>query len=290
VTGLTVLGVSFIPVGLLVLLTGGIARAGQFVSGIDVVEVYVTVTDSQGYAVGNLTAADFTLTEDTRRQPITVFAHGDVPLAVAVAIDRSFSMSPEQIAAATSAVRGFIAGLLPRDQLMLLAIGSEIETRAPLSTDRAAALASLAGLEPWGTTPLYDGARAAIDAIHASAGRRALVLLSDGSDRYSATTAATLIDHARRRNVLVYPIAIGRSRPAVFVELASVTGGRSAVVSDLRQLQPTLEALARELRAQYLLGYSPDRPRETESRWRSIGVRVNRPDVRVRARDGYFGP
>jgi Ca-activated chloride channel family protein len=172
----------------------------------------------------------------------------------------------------------------------VLAIGSEIDTLAALSPDRVAAVASLKGIEPWGTTPLFDAARKALDMIHAAAGRRALILLSDGSDRYSTTTAGELIDHARRRNVLVYPVAIGRARPDVFARLASVTGGRSALVSDPRHLPQVLDAIALELRSQYLLGYSPARTIGTEARWRSIGVTVKRPAVRVRARDGYFGP
>jgi Ca-activated chloride channel family protein len=173
---------------------------------------------------------------------------------------------------------------------MVLGIGSEVEVLAPLSGDRNAAAKALSGIEPWGTTPLYDAAGQALDMIHAVAGRRALVLLSDGVDRYSRTTATGLLELARRRNVLVYPIAIGRTRPEVFAQLAAVTGGRSALVRDVRQLSATLDAIGTELRAQYLLGYSPARPKDPSPRWRSIGVSVTRSGVRVRARDGYFGP
>jgi Ca-activated chloride channel family protein len=125
--------------------------------------------------------------------------------------------------------------------------------------------------------------------IHAAAGRRALVLVSDGVDRYSRRTAAELLDQARRRNVLVYPIAIGRTRPPVFVELAAVTGGRSAHAPDAQRLSDLFDEIGAELRAQYLLGYTPSREPGLAPRWWSIGVRVNRPGVSVRARDGYFG-
>jgi hypothetical protein len=58
---------------------------------------------------------------------------------------------------------------------------------------------------------------------------------------------------------------------------------------DTRELQGTLGTIARELRLQYLIGYTPDaRSDGTSPRWRSIQVSVSRPNLRVRARDGYF--
>src|SRR5207245_2651329 len=137
-------------------------------------------------------------------------------------------------------------------------------------------------LDPWGTTPLYDAALEALDEVQNGKGRRALVLVSDGTDRYSRTTAATLIGEARRRDVLVYPIAVGGTRPPVFVELAAVTGGRPSFVKEMRDLAPALTAVARELRTQYLLGYTPSRRPMGEPQWRAIEVTVDRPNVRVR--------
>ena len=112
------------------------------------------------------------------------------------------------------------------------------------------------------------------------------MLVSDGIDRYSQTSATTLIGEARQGDVLVYPIAIGGARPTVFVELATVTGGRPFFVKDARELTTAFEAIGRELRFQYLLGYSPPR-KGAPGEWRSIRVAVERPNVRVRARDGY---
>src|SRR5262245_9959053 len=171
---------------------------------------------------------------------------------------------------------------------MVLAIGSDTEVAAPLSTDRGAARAAIDRLEAWGTTPLYDATRVALDKIQSAKGRRALVLLSDGTDRYSDTTATALVDEARRRDVLVYPIAIGPTRPPVFAELAAATGGRSFVAKEPRELSGIVTTIARELRFQYQLGYVP--PPSAGSSWHAIDVEVDRPGVRVRARDGYFSP
>jgi Ca-activated chloride channel family protein len=114
------------------------------------------------------------------------------------------------------------------------------------------------------------------------------VLLSDGDDRYSSASADTALERARQSDVMVYPIALGRRRPELFAELAALTGGRSFHARDARGLPDVLRSVARDLRHQYLLGYTPSRPIQTGSReWRSIDVTVKRPGARVRARDGY---
>jgi Ca-activated chloride channel family protein len=265
------------------------AVVAQFASGVNVVEVYATVTDAAGEPVTGLTQADFIVRENGDAQQVSTFAAGEFPLSVAIAIDRSFSMGGERLALAKSAARAFLGELRPDDQSMLIAVGSQVEIVAPLATDRPAQYAIVSELDAFGTTGLYDAIVTAIDAIQRAAGRRALVLLSDGADRYSTASAGDAVEHARRSDVLVYPIALGRARPPVFAELASLTGGRSFYLGEPKGLTEILRAIARELRHQYLLGYSPSRPIVAgREEWRAIAVSVNRPNVRVRARDGYL--
>ena len=263
--------------------------ARQFTSGVNVVEVYAAVTDSAGNPVTGLRREDFTVVEDGRPQTVTAFAEGDFPLSVAVALDRSFSMGAKQLPTAISAARTFLGELRPQDQSMVVGIGSEIEVLAPLSADRASQQRALSTLKPWGTTGLHDAIVESIEAVQAATGRRALVLLSDGSDRYSKTPASAALERARRSDVMIYPVAFGRTRPPLFAELASLTGGRSFQPRDPRQLDATMRAIANELRHQYLLGYTPARPIVAgEDQWRTINVRLDRPGVTVRARDGYL--
>jgi Ca-activated chloride channel family protein len=272
----------------ILLISGQIAASAQFTSGVAVVEVYATVTDTAGEPVTGLTASDFVVEEDGRPQQVSVFSAGDLPLALAIAVDRSFSVSRQTLAAAASSAGAMVAGLRPEDEVTVLAIGSTTDIVAPLSRDHQAAADAVRGLQPWGTTPLYDAAVEAIDAIQAATGRRALILLSDGNDRYSQTSASDLLAHARRSDVQIYPIALARSRPTVFSELASATGGRSLQAVDGKGLSAALTAIARELRSQYLLGYTPTAADSERREWRTIRVRVSRPGVQVRARDGYF--
>ena len=239
---------------------------GQFSSGVNLVEVYATVTDREGQPVTGLTAADFQVAEDQVPQPITTFAAGEFPLSITIALDRSFSMAGPRLALSKQAARSFIAALKPTDEVMVLAIGSEVETITPPVPAREAAATRWEAIEAWGTTPLYDASVQALDAIQARRGRRALLLISDGIDRDSRTTATELIARARQSGVLVYPVAIGRTRPPLFGELANVTGGRSFFIDDPKRLESQLAILARELRFQYLLGYAPSEPSGADAR------------------------
>lgn len=274
---------------LALLLAGTVSAAPQFTSGVNVVEVYAAATDAKGNPVTGLRREDFTVLEDGEPQSVSAFAEGDFPLSIAIALDRSFSMGEKQLPVAVSAARTFLGELRPVDQSMIVGIGSEIEVLAPLSSDRPAQQRILSSVKPWGTTGLHDAIIESIDAIQAAKGRRALVLLSDGSDRYSKASASTALERARRSDVMIYPVAFGRDRPALFAELATLTGGRSFQPRDAAQLDTTMKTIANELRHQYLLGYTPSRPIVAgEERWRTISVRVARADVTVRARDGYL--
>lgn len=262
--------------------------AAQFRSGVNAVEIYASVVDRSGAPVAGLTRGDFTVLEDGAPQAISTFAEADFPLSVAIAVDRSFSMK-NQLPGALDASRAFLRELRPQDESMIVVIGSEIETLAPLSADRPSQMRALDGLQPWGTTGLFDAIVLSIDAIQSAKGRRALVLLSDGNDRYSRASASEALDRARRSDVMVYPVALGKTRPPLFAELATLTGGRSFQPRDAGQLTTVMRTIANELRHQYLLGYTPSRPiGGGDGEWRAITVRVNRADASVRARDGYI--
>jgi Ca-activated chloride channel family protein len=283
------LGARIAAVLLLTVFVGGAAATGQFSSGVNLVEVYAAVTDQAGNPVTGLQRGDFAVLEDGQPQALSAFAEGDFPLSVALAVDRSFSMGAKQLPTAVSAARTFLGELRPQDQSMIVGIGSEIEVLSPLSTDRPAQMRVLSALQPWGTTGLHDAIIQSVEAIQAAKGRRALVLLSDGSDRYSKATAADALARGRRSDVMIYPVAIGRAPAPLFAQLASLTGGRSFQPQTPAELNVIMRTIANELRHQYLLGYTPSKSIVTgDEQWRTITVRVTRPDLTVRARDGYL--
>jgi Ca-activated chloride channel family protein len=266
------------------------ASQAQFSSRVQLVEVYASVTDAKGEPIQGLAREDFIISEDGEAQPITTFAEGEFPLAVAVGVDRSWSMAGEKLANAKAATRSFLNLLKPQDRSMVVAISSQADVIAPLSADRPAQVRAVERLDPWSTTSLHDAIIASLDRLAPEPGRQALIVFSDGVDRYSGHTAPDVLSRARRSNALVYPIAFGKTRPPLLAELAVLTGGRSFLLKDTRQLESTLGTIARDLRQQYLLGYTPTRPFPRDhSEWRSIRVTLRNPPpgARLRARDGY---
>lgn len=262
----------------------------QFSSQVQLVEVYATITDAKGEPVTGLRREDFEVYENNQRQDVSTFAAGEFPLTVALGVDRSWSMAGDRLRLAKRAAQSFLKELKPNDRSMVVAISSEADVIAPLSTDRFTQMRAIDALDPWSTTALHDAIIATLDRLESEPGRQALIVFSDGADRYSKATAADVIARARRSNALVYPIAFGRERPALLAELSTVTGGRSFLLRDVKELEKTLATIARELRYQYLLGYAPRNPIEPGVReWRSIRVMLKdaKPGTRVRARDGY---
>jgi Ca-activated chloride channel family protein len=256
----------------------------QFTSGVDLVEVYASVTGPDGGAITDLSEGDFEVLEDGAPQRIQAFAQGEFPVSIALAIDRSFSMSGPPLRLAREAARVFLSGLRRDDEALVVAVGSEIEALGELSRDRAQQQAALDALVPWGSTRLHDAILDVVDRVSGGRGRRAVLVLSDGQDRSSRATADDVIDRVRRSDVLVYGITLATQPSPLFAELARVSGGRDFHVTTPQQLRGVFEAVGRELRSQYLIGYA--RPGGPPG-WRRIEVRVSRPGARVRARSGY---
>jgi Ca-activated chloride channel family protein len=266
-------------------ITAGVGA--QFAAGTDLVEVYATVMDPRGRPVVTLGRDDFEVRENGAVQRVTAFAVGDFPLSVAIALDRSWSMAGRPLDHVRDAARSFLAELRPEDEAMLVTIGSEVETVAPLSRDRAALVAAVDRLEPWGSTPLHDAIIECLDRIASARGRRALVILSDGLDRYSQASADDVRARAKRAGVLVYPVVIAPTTPSLLADLAEISGGRTLRVDQASSLARAFTDVAFELRHQYLLGYEPPAgPRG----WRTISVGVSGQKLSVRARSGYVAP
>ena len=265
------------------------AAVAQFSSQVQLVEVYATVTDAKGEPVTGLRREDFEVYENNQIQDVSTFAAGEFPLTVALGVDRSWSMAGDQLRLAKQASQSFLRALKPDDRSMVVAISNDAEVIAPLTMDRFNQGRAIEALDPWSTTALHDAIIATLDRLEPEPGRQALVIFSDGTDRYSKASAAQVVERARRSNALIYPIAFGRERSPLLAELAVVTGGRSFLLRDVRDLDKTLADVAKELRYQYLLGYTPADPIDADHpEWRSIRVVLKKPGAKVRARDGYM--
>src|SRR5581483_5846674 len=103
--------------------------------------------------------------------------------------DTSGSMGGARLAGAKAAADGYAAGLPADVSLALVTVADVPTTVLAPTTDRNAFAAAVSGLSAGGGTALYDGVRRAATLLNVP-GERRVVLLSDGTDTSSTSTAA----------------------------------------------------------------------------------------------------
>ena len=257
---------------------------------VDVVQVTAVVTDGAGRFVTGLKAADFRIYEDDKPQRITTFAVEDIPLELVAAVDVSSSMTDALPAVKRHATR-FLSQLRDSDQVTVLGFNDSIFTLARRATGRAARERAVARLAPWGGTALYDVIIHAFDLLGRQAGRRSLLVFSDGEDQSSRAAMPAVIKRAEASDATVYMIGQGRALRApalqqLMRQLAQGSGGRAFFSADDAKLETIFEQIVEDLRHQYLLAYpAPDHARDGE--WHRIRVEVPGRGYAVRARLGY---
>ena len=182
----------------------------RFQAGIDLVSVSATVTDAEGRFVRNLTRDEFTVYEDGAPQALTHFSSERVPVSLGLALDTSGSMTGEKIRAAQTALRRFLVDLLgPDDEVFLYRFSDAPVLVAGWMSDRARLGRLLGQITPNGETVLYDTIEAALPLAQAGHHRKkALVIISDGNDTGSRTSAGDVRRLVLQSEVLVYAVGI----------------------------------------------------------------------------------
>jgi Ca-activated chloride channel family protein len=260
----------------------------------ELVLLNVTVTDKQGRYVHKLTRPDFKVFEDGREQPITVFSMEQTPFAAAILLDTSGSMEGRVTLARAAAIR-FLDGLREEDVASVYHFHTDVEQLQDFSAGRD--LPPMAyGLSSRGMTALNDAVvRAAKDLAARPEKRRAIVVLSDGLDTKSSATAEKALQAALSAHATIYTVdmmdpsanAVERMKSAgALKNFAGKSGGRYVSSPGGQALDQAFGSILDELSNQYTLGYRPLN-RAKDGRWRSIELKLSRPDLSTRTRDGY---
>lgn len=226
--------------------------------GYPAISAVVTAIDARGVPAPGLTAADFRAFEGS--DPLTISSvtaaqDSSVPLSVILMIDVSGSMAGAPIDAAKAAASQFVASLAPADQAALYAFAGAVNVVVPLTADRAALNAGIAGLQAEGPTALYQAVETAVFAANASpGGRKAIVLLSDGVNDCAGCVATRdgSITAARGAGVPIFAVGLGEPDDAYLQFLADETQGLYQRVT-AGGLVDVYTGIAALLRAQYIV-------------------------------------
>jgi VWFA-related protein len=182
----------------------------RFRTGVDLINVSATVTDSAGRFVEGLARADFLVYEDDHLVEVTQFSAERVPVSLGIVLDTSGSMAGEKIAAARAALDRFLTTVIrPEDEVFLYRFDAAPHLVQSWTSDRTRIIEALKEVRPDGATALYDAVGQALPLLASGKHfKKALLVISDGNDTNSRTTLETLRQSVRESDTLVYAIAI----------------------------------------------------------------------------------
>jgi len=276
-------------------------QAPPFRTGVDVVNVGVTVTDRKGTLVAGLTSGDFEIFEDGKPQTVRYFAAGDAdvdrpPMHLGLLIDVSESMGEDLAFSKTAAIR-FLNTLTDAVDITVVDFDTEIRTARYSQNEYARLIERIRLKKASGDTALYDAIGTYLDGAAGQDGRKVMLLYTDGGDTRSAIGLPALMDLLKASDVTVYAIGelehqssfVKNQQRIILQQIADATGGRAFFPLAVKELDSVYEKVLAEIRAQYTLGYVSTNEK-MDGKWRKVEVRMKGKDQKTRARKGYFAP
>ena len=270
----------------------------MFRSGTEIVDLFVTVTDSDGRLVHSLTREDFEVYDNDRLQELVVFENSVRPITVVVMLDTSASMDLNRRRLMAGAEQ-FLIRMLPDDKARVGAFSDKIEIEpVEFTDDRDELISWLPKLDFGNETRVYDAAGASLTALSNIPGRRVVLLFTDGDDSASEINAGDVLDQAISQEVMIYSIGFESNyfNGVRYVQtrhdrnlrrFAEETGGGFFELTEAADLGPTFTRVAQELHSQYVLGFTPT---ERDGELHNLEVRIKQRGMSARASRSYIAP
>jgi Ca-activated chloride channel homolog len=285
--------------------------------GTQLVNVLFSVTDKQNRYIGDLAKSEVEVLENGKPQEIFTFKRElDLPLTMAILVDVSNSVIPV-LPRLTEASYQFIDSVMQpgKDKTAIVQFNSETELMQDLTSNIARLRRGLRvivdnapfterdyrGLPPpiirgsrLGGTSIYDSIIATCtDLLAGKAGRKTIILFTDGFDTTSRLRRPEAIEEALRAETVIYAIGVGNPESqgvnkGELNKICEPTGGRAFIPRDVEELDRAFDQLEQDLRQQYLLAYEPAND-TADGSFREIEVRApRRKDLRIHHRRGYY--
>ena len=259
------------------------------------VPIFVSVVDRNGQTRDDVDRSLFRILDNETEGKIIEFGKAfDQPISIALLVDSSASMTYSMQHAAKAAADFVQKALKQGDRCSVTAVQDVPRRKQPLTGDHEAVAKALNGIAPQGQTALYDALMTAIRELRDEKNRRAIVVLTDGSDTSSIASYDEVQKMAQEAAIPIYMIAYegGDENQVRDLErlryLAGETGGFIATATQ-QNLMAKYEAIERDLRAQFAIKYQiTDFGRTNE--WRRVRVVIDSPKLTARTIKGYFTP
>jgi VWFA-related protein len=279
-----------------------VPSTASFKSGVDMVRVSAVVRDHKGRFVQDLRSHDFEVLSSGQKMPIADFRSDTSGISVAVLFDVSGSMEGH-LAPAREAASHVLSWMeASRDEAAIYTFDTHLDERVPFTIGLKTLPDALTQVVPFGATSLHDAIALTARRVGAREGRRrAVVVLTDGSDTASRLTPPQVSAIASAIDVPVYifgivpsidnpseetavPAAQQSALVGSLADLAAWTGGHVFVASTPGQRSVAARQIIDELRHQYLIAFESS----GQPGWHPLVVRARNKDLTVRARSGYI--
>ncbi len=270
------------------------AQQPAFKAETRLVVVHATVRNARNELVTNLERGAFTVYENGRKQPITLFRRDDIPVSLGILIDNSGSMRTLRTRVEAAAL-ALARASNPQDEIFVLNFNDKAHIDVPFTSDVGVLETGIARVDSIGGTAMRD----AIDmaqgylAEHGTRDRKVLLVITDGIDNASTTTRDRIEKQAEQRDTVIFAVGLFGDEQRVkqgrheLDQLADKTGGLAYYPFNIDEIGSVALEIARQIRNQYTIAYAPS-DQKLDGTYRTIRLTVNAPEkLAVRARAGY---
>jgi Ca-activated chloride channel homolog len=273
---------------------------------VDLVSASVRVTDKHGGDVSGLTADDFFLFENGRKQKISFFDTAKEPITLSVLLDSSTSMNADdKLEIAQEILKGLVSRSRPEDEISVLQFTDHVVGFKPITSEQHELTLTTAVTVESGGTAIYDALASAMCHLRQSKNlRQAMVVITDGADQHSRLQLQELIRLVQSSRAQLFIVGFYRGRDytvykesgkyvtlvtsreidnplLVFDRLSKESGAEAYFPTTKKSLEQAVDEILKALRAQYTLSYYPE---QNTGSVRRVQVKLNRGGLKIRAR------
>ena len=281
---------------------GGVVEDRVSLASLEVIEeasvasvlVEATVTDASGRYVPNLTAEHFALYEDGQPQALDLVQMQSLPTTFTLLVDGSQSMS-RRIDLVRATARRLSSKLRKGDMVVVAPFRLGLDAVTGPTDDERTIADAIAGIRAKGGTAILDSLAALPDYFANAQGRQVVILVTDGYDERSKTSAEAALRQLQKIQATVYVVGIGGVAgislrgESLLRAIAKQMGGRAFFPTREVEIPDVHGLIAADSYSRYVVTYTPTN-QEWDGSYRAIRLDVRQPDCVVKARPGYFAP
>jgi VWFA-related protein len=239
------------------------------------VTVYVSVTNAAGEPVGVEPETIQIYENGELMRPVNVQGGGAVvggeaiPVTTMLVIDISGSMDKnDKIGAAKEAAKAYVSGMRPGDQAGLITYDTQVYDVQPLTADIPTLIGAIEGLQTGSDTAMYNALIEAELTLETVSGRKAIIVLTDGMDNQSSSTAEDVLNGIGESGLSISAIGFGDTTATGqegldeegLRALAEAAGGQYAFATDAQTLSALYQQYGQSLQSEYAITYITPSP------------------------------